>query len=483
MNSTNKFQTVIWAACFLILLQARQVMGNFPIYPDIYTTSVTFPAGYSVGDCVEFVKVNPIDAGASGNYEISISYTRGNIAAAATHVAAISHYNSNLWKEVGRVNNNKYVDGYLNFTVDCNPQYNNARFRIRAIDTYGLQEYPITVNIAITARNYNAGFNPLNNWSNDTTVDKFLPMTNDWDLYVGNLTSQDGAQLAIKASQNGNVGIGTPTPASKLDVRGVFHVVSPAFSQYTGGQGTYLGWNRSGGGGEVNFVNSKGGGTVSGFAFEDTNDGNTFNRLMTIHGNGSVGIGTAVPDNLQSWERVLDLYGNLHSKLLVRSSNIKTGIFSNHTWGTQEIGRIGTESNHDLGLMAGYGNVVMSLKLSGNVGIGTTTPDEKLAVNGKIHAREVRVDAKDWPDYVFKPEYKLPALNDLEKQIKEKGHLPDMPSAQVVETDGVALGNMVKQLLKSQEQLTLYIIKQEKQIKKLQQQLNGYGLRKKKSRK
>jgi hypothetical protein len=185
-----------------------------------YETSVTFPAGYLIGDYIEFVRVNPYDAGASGFYQISVSYTRNSVASAATHLASISHANPSLWREVGRINNNPYVGSRVNFTVDCNTEYNNSRFRIRATNTYGVTTDPISVNIKITAVNFNSSFVPLNNRGVDLSVSKFLPMTSDWDLYVGDLFSTNGATLAIKAIQNGNVGIGTTNPTSKLTVAG-----------------------------------------------------------------------------------------------------------------------------------------------------------------------------------------------------------------------------------------------------------------------
>ncbi|MGQ7855251.1 hypothetical protein ACUN24_13535 [Pedobacter sp. WC2501] len=188
---------------------------------DGYETNVTFPAGFSVGDYIEFVGVQPISAGASGFYEISIAYTRGNIAAAATHIAAISHANPNIWRETGCSNRNKYGDVQQNFTIDCNTQYGSPRFRIRAINTFGVPEVPLLVYIKIRSINFNGSFTPLSATGNDLTVNKFLPMTNEWELYVGTLTgSGAGASIAIKALANGNVGIGTANPQDKLTVAG-----------------------------------------------------------------------------------------------------------------------------------------------------------------------------------------------------------------------------------------------------------------------
>lgn len=75
---------------------------------------------------------------------------------------------------------------------------------------------------------------------------------------------------------------------------------------------------------------------------------------------------------------------------------------------------------------------------SANVGIGTTTPDEKLTVKGKIHTQEVRVDMAGplVPDYVFGEDYNLKSLQEVENYIKENKHLPEIPSAQEIEKNG-----------------------------------------------
>jgi hypothetical protein len=103
---------------------------------------------------------------------------------------------------------------------------------------------------------------------------------------------------------------------------------------------------------------------------------------------------------------------------------------------------------------------------NGNVGIGTTNPGAyKLAVEGKIGAREVNVTTTTpWPDFVFETDYSLPSLESLKVFIDKNKHLPEIPTSQEVETNGINLGEMNTLLLKKIEELTLYVIEQNKLI-------------------
>lgn len=106
---------------------------------------------------------------------------------------------------------------------------------------------------------------------------------------------------------------------------------------------------------------------------------------------------------------------------------------------------------------------------SGNVGIATSNiGNYELAVGGDIRAEEVRVDT-GWADYVFHTDYDLPTLKEVKQHIKEKGHLINIPSASEVEANGIELGEMNKLLLEKIEELTLYILEQEKRIEKLEE--------------
>jgi hypothetical protein len=77
-----------------------------------------------------------------------------------------------------------------------------------------------------------------------------------------------------------------------------------------------------------------------------------------------------------------------------------------------------------------------------------------------------------WPDYVFKKNYKLPSLKETERYIKQNGHLPEMPSAKEIENKGLSLSEMVTMQMKKIEELTLYIIEQQKQMEILKNEVN-----------
>lgn len=109
----------------------------------------------------------------------------------------------------------------------------------------------------------------------------------------------------------------------------------------------------------------------------------------------------------------------------------------------------------------------------GKVGIGTESPQATLAVNGDILAKKVKVSVApaSWPDYVFNKEYKLPALSDVEAFINSNNHLPGVPSAQETESNGQDIGEMNKILLRKMEEMTLYIINQDKRMKALEKKI------------
>lgn len=289
-------KTILIAYCFFAIVLSHTLYGQTQSF------TVNFPKDFQVGEYVEFARVKPIDAHSSGYYEVSISYTRGDIAASSTHIVSVSHANPSVWREAGMINSNPYIETQpLNFTIDCNTMSNNSRLRIRAIATHGDKISDLPVNVKVRAIGNDSGLEELNIRGQETAQVGLLPMTYEWDLIVGyNRTSASGVR-AIKAISNGNVGI------------------------------------------------------------------------------------------------------------------------------------------------------------------GTANPNEKLTVKGKIRAQEIKVEATNWPDYVFKEDYKLTSLEDLDQYIKQHGHLPEISKAEDVQNEGISLGEMNKLLLKKIEELTLHLIEQQRE--------------------
>ena len=91
-------------------------------------------------------------------------------------------------------------------------------------------------------------------------------------------------------------------------------------------------------------------------------------------------------------------------------------------------------------------------------------------MNGTVRAKEVVVETSGWSDYVFESGYRLASLTEVEKHIETEGHLPGVPSAKEVAEQGISVGEMQAKLLAKIEELTLHVIRQEKEIEKLKAQ-------------
>lgn len=143
---------------------------------------------------------------------------------------------------------------------------------------------------------------------------------------------------------------------------------------------------------------------------------------------------------------------------------------ANKAWGYGVWGNTNTLRIWD------WNGAVNSIRLTvlgsnGNVGIGTDNPQEKLSVNGTVLAKKVIVKADGWPDYVFSRNYKLRSLNSIEAYISKYHHLPDVPSASKVEKGGLDVGSIQAALLRKIEELTLYMLKQGKEMEDLKKEI------------
>ncbi|MCF6170592.1 MAG: hypothetical protein L3J66_06410 [Bacteroidales bacterium] len=122
-----------------------------------------------------------------------------------------------------------------------------------------------------------------------------------------------------------------------------------------------------------------------------------------------------------------------------------------------------------------YGPHITVQRNSGNVAIGgqTFATGYKLSVAGKIICEELRVDLiAGWPDYVFGKDYKLMPLKELDAFIETNGHLPNIPAAEEIKESGLEVGEMQRLMMEKIEELSLYIIQQQKEIDELKNQIN-----------
>jgi hypothetical protein len=179
--------------------------------------------------------------------------------------------------------------------------------------------------------------------------------------------------------------------------------------------------------------------------------------------NGSLGIGTPSPQTR------LDVNGEI-----TFGTNELYSLFTGHAAGAAI--KMGTSSstwdrNMHLGFIDNnrvFNSTLSLIHQTGYVGIGTTTPDQMLTVNGAIHAKEVLVDMDILADFVFNSDYSLMPLHKVEAFVKINKHLPEIPSAAEVKEKGLSMGEMQNKLLQKIEELMLYVIEQQKRIEQLE---------------
>jgi hypothetical protein len=115
----------------------------------------------------------------------------------------------------------------------------------------------------------------------------------------------------------------------------------------------------------------------------------------------------------------------------------------------------------------------MRIAANGNITMGNvaTPAGYKLYVETGILTERVKVAVKtsaNWADYVFAPDYQLKSISEVDAFIKTNKHLPGVPSAASMVKNGLDVAAMDAKLLEKIEELTLYVIGLNEQMKKME---------------
>jgi hypothetical protein len=295
--------------------------------------------------------------------------------------------------------------------------------------------------------------------------------------------------LASAKAQNtfpsaGNVGIGTTSPKAALDVAGFIQI---------------SGINRGGGPpADIDYglfpYGEVGLGIFSGAIQSNqgigiwTNPDGVKKEVMRILSGGNVGVGTITPISpLQ--------VSNGSSKACIGDASGQSLVYGTSYFGLN-AGRTGTtwSLQHDGANNGGsvmYGNIFGDLYFATVPSTGSfdkvlsdseirNKVNFRISSNGITYAKTVQVETTGWPDYVFKSDYSLPSLTELKQYIDTHQHLPDFRPAKEIEKEGINVGEMSKTLTKKVEELTLYLIEKDIELKEqkklnadLQTQVNG----------
>jgi hypothetical protein len=272
------------------------------------------------------------------------------------------------------------------------------------------------------------------------------------------------AQTNIHES-NGNVGIGITSPDSKLHIYGGRIKLGNIGTGFASGLGIYSGPDATNGYVWMDFTSTN----VFTIQGGNTSDNATTPIVLQNLG-GKVGIGTTIPNeklevagNIRQSGRTTYLFG-------ANSSENQALMFAG--WGVAHGGiywrgdsRTFTINTGDYADNSGqYGNA--NLAVTGNLLVGKTSQTNtsyKLDINGNARANKIVVNTTG-ADFVFEEDYSLRTLEELQKYIRQNKHLPEIPSAKEMEKEGLDVGEMNIKLLQKVEELTLYLIEQNKKL-------------------
>lgn len=294
----------------------------------------------------------------------------------------------------------------------------------------------------------------------------------------GNLLLQYSSSVLTRP---GNVGIGIASPEGKLHIGSGGATNFIIGNSFTSGGSTalYMGTSASSNGYTyLQGVRSAGAAGGYGVLALNPNGGNlgvgTTSPIEKLHING----GNLVVDNAAPF-MYLRANGLTAGYLNASGNNIGLTTTASNNTGVLYLGAKGQ------GIVSIEPNGQFSVN-TGNPGAFRVHPDGRVtvgpkaasgywfAVGGSMICEELKVQLiNNWPDYVFKDDYKLRTLDDLRKYISENNHLPGIPAAAEVEKNGIDVGDMQKRLMEKVEELTLYVLQLQNEIRSLKGTVNN----------
>ena len=263
----------------------------------------------------------------------------------------------------------------------------------------------------------------------------------------GGVSGNNINDLYFLDSKNMNDGIGYAARIMGVNIQNQINASNHVLQRTTWGGATgataiYLGANEFGQG-HFGILTSP----------QGSNSGTVLTEKLTVMGNGNVGIGISNPKSKFHLYRgasggnphnysSLTVEDSNHSMISILTPNNKIAYFGFSDSEDDYVGGMQYEHSNDrLVFRTNNHGSDLIINNNGNVGIGTSNSGWKLAVNGNIRAKEIKVET-GWSDFVFEKDYNLPTLEEVENRIKEKRHLKDIPSAKEVAKNGIFLGEM-----------------------------------------
>lgn len=294
----------------------------------------------------------------------------------------------------------------------------------------------------------------------------------------------------IRVTESGNVGIGTTTPQAPLHVQSSTNAELRIQGTTVAAQ-PQVGLAVGNGPVTVKLATLSAGlsQNLDAEAHISINDGSgpaTMRKVITMDRNRThihtrVGIGMEAPTNDFAGINgglILTEQGNQGN--YIRIGHNGTAAFIEHRTGTANSNGSDRLLINGGGGRTDFGGLVVA---NDRLGIGTNNfndnssgKDYRLSVDGRIRCTEIKIYS-GWADHVFSPDYKLLSLSEVDSYIATHGHLPGLPSAAEVEQNGVDIGETQALLLEKIEELTLHLIKLEKENQALQVELEKLNRR------